>query len=141
MNIYAESSAVLAWLLAERECSRVSLALTSSEIVVTSDLTLIECDRTLLRAVALGRMSETELSDRRRELSVSMRTWSILRIGPEIVARARKPFPVEPVRSLDAVHLAAALRARAALTMLEILSLDHRIRSAAHLLGFNLQPR
>lgn len=141
MNVYAESSAVLAWLLAGPERSHVSRLLAASETVVSSDLTLIECDRTLLRATALGRISETELSDRRREWSAAMSTWNVFRIGPEIVERARRPFPIEPILSLDAIHLASALTARAALPTLEILSLDDRIRSAARQLGFKLQPR
>jgi predicted nucleic acid-binding protein len=141
VNVYAESSAVLAWLLAEPEWPRISSLLTASERVVASDLTLIECDRTLLRATALGRMSETELSDRRREFYAAMSAWTVLRIGSEIVERARRPFPIEPIRSLDAIHLASALTARAALPTLEILSLDDRIRNSARQLGFKLQPR
>jgi PIN domain nuclease of toxin-antitoxin system len=50
VNLYAESSAVLAWLLLEREGSRVDRLLTAAESVISSDLTLIECDRALLRA-------------------------------------------------------------------------------------------
>ena len=141
MNVYAESSAVLAWLLAERECSRISPLLTGAEMVVSSDLTLIECDRTLFRASLFARISEMELNDRRRELADATSRWSVLRISPDIVERARRPFPVEPIRSLDAIHLASALSARSSLPTLEILSLDDRMRNAARQLGFKLQPR
>jgi predicted nucleic acid-binding protein len=141
MNLYAESSAILAWLFAEREGSRVYPLLTSVEAVVTSDLTLVECERALLRAAALSRISETEVTDLRRDLLIAVSNWTVLRISSDIVERARKPFTAEPDRALDAIHLASALNARAAVPALEILSLDDRIRNAAHQLGFKLQPR
>jgi hypothetical protein len=56
------------------------------------------------------------------------------------VERARQPFPGVPIRTLDAVHLAAALAARSAVTGLALLSLDDRIRGAATRLGFPVQP-
>lgn len=141
MNLYAESSAVLAWLLLEREGARVDRLLRGAENVISSDLTLIECDRALFRATAIGRLSATEASDHRRELAAVAGTWSILRIGPEIVDRARRPFPRDVIRALDAIHLASALVARAAIPLLEILSLDERVREAALDLGLKLQPR
>jgi predicted nucleic acid-binding protein len=141
VNLYAESSAVLAWLLLEREGLRVDRLLTAAESVISSDLTLIECDRALLRAAATGRLSATEASDRKRELSALASAWSVLRISPEIVERARRPFPVETIRALDAIHLASALVARAATPFLEILTLDDRIREVARDLGLKIQPR
>ena len=65
MNLYAESSAVLAWLLDESSAADVRRSLASAEIIVASDLTLIECDRVILRAAALGELTEAEAADRR----------------------------------------------------------------------------
>ena len=64
MNLYAESSAVLAWLLGEEDGNRVREFLSGAELVTASDLTLIECDRVLLRAVVLGEIDEATASDR-----------------------------------------------------------------------------
>jgi len=50
-------------------------------------------------------------------------------------------YSFEPVRTLDALHLATALVSNAAVADLEVLSLDARIREAASALGFQLQPR
>lgn len=57
MNIYAESSAILAWLLGEVTGSRVREALLRAELVFSSDLVLIECDRidTIIFPVSLKR--------------------------------------------------------------------------------------
>lgn len=140
MNLYAESSAVLTWLLLEREGALVDRLLSAADNVISSDLTLIECDRALFRAAAIGRISPTEASDRRRELAALAAAWSILRISPEIVDRARRPFPVDTIRALDAIHLASALVARAAIPALEMLTLDDRLREVARDLGFRLQP-
>ena len=60
MNLYAESSAVLAWLLDEQTAPAVRRLLGEAEVIVASDLTLIECDRVLLRAVALKELTEAE---------------------------------------------------------------------------------
>ena len=50
MNLYAESSAVLAWLFEEDAADSVEEAFDRAEGVVASDLTLVECDRALMRA-------------------------------------------------------------------------------------------
>ena len=140
MSLYAESSAVLSWLLDEPAGRSVRQTLANTEVVIASDLTIVECDRVLLRAAALGELTEAESADRRAHLATAASHWHVLRIGPEVVERARQPFPGEPVRTLDAIHLASALVARSALAGLELLSLDERIRRAASLLGIRVQP-
>ena len=52
MNLYAESRAVLAWLLDEAAAPEVRQFLSGAAVIFASDLTLIECDRVLLRAIA-----------------------------------------------------------------------------------------
>jgi hypothetical protein len=58
--LYAESSAVLAWLLGEPRSSEVAGALKDSAGVIASDLTLVECERVLIRAWSTGLLSESE---------------------------------------------------------------------------------
>jgi hypothetical protein len=43
--VYAESSAVLSWLLGEPRGSAVQQALATAVFMMTSDLTLSQCDR------------------------------------------------------------------------------------------------
>lgn len=140
MNLYAESSAVLAWLLDEPSAATVRQLLGSSEITISSDLTLIECDRVLLRATALKELTEAEAADRRAHLSAAAAHWQMLRIAPEIVDRARQPFPGEPIRTLDAIHLASLIVGRSAVRGLGLLSLDDRVRKAAKGLGVDTVP-
>jgi predicted nucleic acid-binding protein len=141
LNIYAESSAVLAWLLGEEADCRVREVLRRAALVAASDLVLLECDRVLIRAVALGEIDEATAADRRVLLNAAAAHWHLWRVSSEIVDRARRPFPVEPVRTLDAIHLASALAARSAVPGIELLSLDDRIRQSGKLLGFRLQPK
>ncbi len=140
MTLYAESSAVLAWLLDEPTGRPVRERLGKAEIVIASDLTLIECDRVVIRAAVLGDLTEADAADRRAHLTAAAAHWNVLRITGDVVERARQPFPGDPVRTLDAIHLAAALVARSAAPGLAVLSLDDRIRTAAKKLGFSVQP-
>lgn len=140
MTLYAESSAVLAWLLDEQGGAGVRDRLARAHGVVASDLTLVECDRVLIRATVLGELTKAEAAARRAHLAAASAHWDLLRISSEIVERARQPFPGDPIRTLDAIHLASALLARTVASGLELLSLDDRIRAAAGKLGLPVQP-
>lgn len=41
-------------------------------------------------------------------LDVAARNWDVHELTERVLARARLPFPVEPIRTLDALHLATA---------------------------------
>jgi hypothetical protein len=140
VNLYAESSAVLAWLLDEPTAPAVRRLLAEADIIVASDLTLIECDRVLLRGVALKELTEAEAADRQAHLIEAAAHWHVLRIAGEIVDRSRQPFPGDPIRTLDAIHLASLLVGRSAVVGLRLLSLDDRVRQAATRLGVAVEP-
>ena len=140
MSLYAESSAVLAWLLDEDPGTDVRACLAAEQVIVSSDLTLIECDRVLHRAVALGELTEADAADRRAYLATVAAHWTMMRIGLDVVERARQPFPGTPIRTVDAIHLASLLVARSSLAGLALLSLDLRVRGAAARLGVALRP-
>lgn len=140
MNLYVESSAVLAWLLGEDSGADIREQLSAAQLVLTSDLTLIECDRVLHRAVALGELGEAEAASRRTFAATAAEHWAVFAIDGEIVEKARRTFPRKPIRTLDAVHLATALVARSLVTDLQLLSLDERVRGNAAELGFDIVP-
>ena len=140
MSVYAESSAVLAWLFGEAAGEAVRQALADADRVVASDLTLLECDRVLIRAQVTQEIPERRIAALRARLNAAAAHWTLLRVDHDVVDRARRPFPGEPVRTLDALHLASALLARAALEGLDLLSLDQRIRTSALQLGFTVLP-
>jgi hypothetical protein len=108
--------------------------------VVTSDLSLVECERGLHRLAAAGTVTSQQFQERRDRLSLAASHWTLMALDREVVERARQSFPVEPLRSLDALHLSSALKARRMLPSLVMLSLDRRIRDNAPQLGFPLGP-
>lgn len=140
MNLYAESSAVVAWLLGEERGDDVRERLSAARLVLTSDLTLIECDRVLHRAMTLGELGQADAARRRTFAATAAEHWAVLAIDGEIVERARRAFPLEPIRTLDAIHLSTALAARSLVTDLQLLSLDERICGNAAELGFDVVP-
>ena len=141
MNLYAESSAVLAWLLGEPRGHEIRRTLARADLIVASDLTLVECDRVLVRAHTLGELAEAAVLSLRRVLGSASAHWNLLRVDEEVVERARRPFPGEPIRALDALHLASALVATSAFAQLAMLSLDEAVRTSARGLGLVVVPR
>lgn len=140
MNLYAESSGILAWVLDEPSALRVRDALAGAEMILTSELTLLECDRALIRLVHAERLSEVQAADERARLGRITAHWSILSLSSDIVERARSPFPAEPIRTLDALHLASALVSRAMVPGLALLTLDRRVLACGRALGFQVLP-
>jgi predicted nucleic acid-binding protein len=141
LNIYAESSSVLAWLLGEPAAESVQSNLASAERVIASDLTLVECDRVLHLAVLAGYLTEAEAASRRATLSRATAHWILFRVDAEVIERARRPFPVEPIRTLDALHLSTALLARGLVPDLHLLTSDRRVRENGAQLGFEIIPQ
>lgn len=82
-----------------------------------------------------GRVSEADARRARSLLTRAASQWAILALGEAVCARAGQAFPVEPVRALDALHLASALEALGAAADLRMLSLDERISRNAEALG------
>jgi predicted nucleic acid-binding protein len=141
LNLYAESSAVLSWLLGESRGTAVRRHLREADVVLSSDLTLVECDRVIVRARILNEITDRKARACRDRLRAATEHWYILRIGADVVDRAREPFPGEPIRTLDALHIASAIISRSAVPDLAILSLDARVRQTATELGFALLPK
>lgn len=136
MTIYVESSALLRWLFAEEGGEQIRKTLASAAKVVTSRLTLIETRRVIRRAEQEGRLTAANAIDLLSILAQAAATWAVCEIVHEIAQRAEERFPAEPVRTLDAIHLASALFLRQALPELVLLSRDERVLSNARALGF-----
>jgi hypothetical protein len=141
MIVYAESSAALAWLLGEPRGVEVASALRGAAQILVSELLYVECDRACIRAAAAGALTDEQAALVRLQLARTSAHWQVLRITTSVLERSRQPFPHEPVRTLDAVHLASALEARSALPETCVLSLDARVRQNAAKLGFEVIPR
>ncbi len=133
--VYLESSAVLAWLFGEKSASTVIRVINSAEQVLSSSLTLIESRRAIVRAVAQRLLSTAD--GRRLEglLQHEALGWLLMKIDDGIAERAGRALPHEPVRTLDALHLATVLEFVAAFPTVAVLSFDERIRENCRALG------
>lgn len=140
MRVYAESSAILTWLLDEPRAADVEAILGSAEAVITSDLTLIESDRAIRRLARMDGPTASLLGLARTRLEATAAAWAVEPIGPAVVSRARAAFPDDAIRSLDAIHCATALVVREQVGDLTMLSLDERVRAAAAALGMRVLP-
>lgn len=140
MNLYAETSAVLAWILGEPSQRGTLEALKSAERVFTSALTTVECARGIARARASGRITTVEELAALRLLDEAEPQWHTHDLSEEVLVRARGRFPVEPVRTLDAFHLATVQLLQEALGAITVLSLDDRVRENARALGIDVTP-
>ncbi len=133
--IYFETSALLAWMLGEPRAAEVKKKIDAAETIVTSVLTLIEAERALIRAEAEKILKAAEVEKLRGLLARSKAGWILMEVSEDVRTRASGSFPAEPVRTLDAIHLATALIFVRAFPGLEILSRDERIRKNADALG------
>ena len=137
---YAETSAVLAWLLHEESAAPVRRTLSRAERVVSSTLTGVECARALMCGIATGRLEQIHHLAALKLLDTAFASWVTLEMTGRILDRARARFPEEPVRALDALHLATALMFHEAHGSLTMVSLDDRIRANAAALGLAVAP-
>jgi len=134
-SIYLESSAVVHWLLGQSRAAEVRKNVDQAKVVLTSVLTLTETERVLIRAESQGVLRGGDARRLRGLLNRVQASWTRMAVSPDVLARAGRSFPIEPVRTLDAVHLATALEFAATFPDLHVLSFDQRIRSNAEALG------
>lgn len=140
MVIYAESSAVLSWLFAEPRATEVVQALESAQAVVASELTGVECARAIHRVASLGHMSQEQAATLLAEFEVVAAQWDRLEVRERVIGLASGLFPFEPIRALDAIHLASAMVAREVWPDLAVLSFNERVRANAAALGQAVLP-
>jgi len=136
-RIYIETSALLRVLLEGDEILRPVL---SGEGLFTSALTFVEAARAISRAKRDSRLSARDAREARRQLAAFERGCDVIALDDEVLRRARGDFPEEPVRSLDALHLASLHVLDSQLGEFEVATCDERVRRNATALGFAVLP-
>lgn len=137
MNIYVETSALLRLVL-ERDPSIASYL--EKVDLVTSRLTIVEAGRAFARIRQEGRRHAARLNESRHALEVFLSNCEIAALSDEILLRAAAPFPLEPLRTLDAIHVATATAWNAVVGPTAILSTDNRVRANAGAAGLEVLP-
>jgi predicted nucleic acid-binding protein len=131
---YIESSALLAALL-EHDAAALK-ALRADGRRVTSALTFAEGPRALIRAKIAGRVTPDEERAALRALQTFERRCAVVAVTDAVLTRAGRPFPVEPIRTLDAIHLATAELLGETPQLVTLVTRDDRVRENARALGY-----
>ena len=135
MNVYVDSSVLLRVALNERGALREWRRI---ERPLASELIRLECRRTIDRARIRERLSDQAVAQQRAAVLGLLETFDILPIDPAILERAAEPFPTL-LSSLDAIHLATALLARAQVDDLCFATHDRELGTAARAMGFEVR--
>jgi predicted nucleic acid-binding protein len=134
---YVESSALVAALL--EHDTAVLKRLPAGTRRVTSVLTLSEAGRAIIRARVTGRLTEEDEKTVIRALRTFERRCFLLDIDQAVLDRVRRPFPVEPVRTLDAIHLATVELLEEPPQLVTIVTRDERVRANASAFGYRIE--
>ena len=130
---YIESSALVAAVLEGDAAARASIRVQGQR--VTSALTLAEASRAVLRARLTGRITTQQQRAALLALQRFTRRCHIVSITEEILHQAARPFPMEPIRTSDAIHLATAQALGDPPALVTIVTRDFRVRDNATALG------
>jgi predicted nucleic acid-binding protein len=134
VNVYVDSSVLLRVVLNEpralREWRRIRRPL-------ASELIRLECRRTIDRARIRARLSDDAVAQHRAVVLEVLDTFDIVPLDSIILERAAEPFPTL-LSSLDAIHLATALLARAQVEDLHFATHDGELATAARAAGFKV---
>jgi predicted nucleic acid-binding protein len=106
---------------------------------VTSALTIAEAARAILRAHVGARLTADEERAAVRALGRFERRSFVVAVTDSVLARVRRPFPDEPIRTLDAVHLATAELLGEPPPLVTIVTRDARVRDNAEALGYAVE--
>lgn len=106
---------------------------------VTSALTLAEAARAIVRARVSGRLTPAKERAAIQALRVFERRCYVVGVTDSVLARVGQPFPIEPIRTLDAVHLATAELLGEPPQLVTIVTRDRRVRENAEALGYSVE--
>lgn len=131
---YIESSALVAALLEQDAEAQAEVREIGRRI--SSSLTLAETARALLRARVTRRISVDEERSALRALRRFERHSVIIDVTEAVLTRAGRQFPIEPIRTLDAIHLATIESLGEAPQLVTVVTRDARVARNAKALGY-----
>lgn len=108
-------------------------------VLYSSRLLQTECLRALIRRLMQRKVSESQFSQMKNKVMRALSGIKLLQVDEPTLLLAETPFPVN-LATLDAIHLASALRLKNALPDEELYFLTHdeRLGSAAQVMGLQV---
>ncbi len=136
-----DSSAIIPLCLKERASEAVKGLMKDDEDIVVWWTTYIECLSALSRRQREGVLTSGDVVKARAILSVLAVAWSEVQPTEMVRQRAERLLSIHPLRSADALQLAAALVwAQETPRGLEFVCLDQNLRESSLKEGFSIQP-
>ncbi len=134
MNVYIDSSVLLRIIFRSPGALRSWRQITRP---ISSDLTRLECLRTIDRTRIQYRLGDRVISARRAAVFEQLDAFELIPLEHAVLERAAEPFPTL-LGSLDAIHLASALLARTVVDDLGFATHDEELATAARAVGFRV---
>lgn len=133
MTTYVDASALLKRYVAEEDSVVADSLLAGDVVLVTARHTIVEVRRNLARL-----LDGDDLAEARAAFAADLATLAIVELDAETCSAAASIAETAGVRTLDALHLAAAQRV--AEPGLRFLTFDPRQGAAARRLGLQVVP-
>lgn len=140
MRVYFDSSALVKVWLDEQGSVQVDHLFTQAQVKATSLITFTECQRALSQAGLIGRITPEQVQQTVADFSLHWPEFARVRVTEALVRAAALQAVKHRLRTLDAVHLASALRVRDQLggERWVFAAFDGALRAAAGAEGFTL---
>lgn len=136
-----DTSAIVPLCVHEPNTSVVRDLLAADASIVVWWGTHVECISALVRQVRNGGMTTLDQRACRHALHTLAQAWSEIQPSDALRSLAERLLAVHPLRSADALQLAAAIQWCQGLTTDQgLITFDHRLRDAAYREGFNVLP-
>lgn len=131
---YIETSALLAVRLEWDAEARDAIRGEGERFV--SALTVAEAARRVVRAGVLGHLTPPQVRASLVWIQRFAVRCQVIGVTHEILARVRRPFPVEPVKTLDAIHLATIESVDEDPSLVTVVTRDRRVADNARAMGY-----
>lgn len=102
-------------------------------------MTIVETARAIHRARTAARLTGDQERVAVRALRRFERRCYLVAVTDAVLARVRRPFPIEPIRTLDAVHLATTELLGEPPPLIVMVTRDVRVRENAEALGYAVE--
>jgi len=135
-----DTSALVPLCVDEPESGAVKALLQDDPSMVVWWGSIIECWSALARRRREGMLQNADEESARTFLHTLQESWIEVLPGEDVRARAGRLLRLHPIRSADAIQLAAALVWAGDPTSGEIVVYDRRLREAARLEGLSPRP-
>ena len=134
IDTYVETSALLSSVFVHESGSSASISFPGR--CFTSALTIAEANRGVTKARLGGLLGAAE---ERRVIGLLERFFlncDVVAVSDEILLRAGRDFPAEPLRTLDAIHLATVVSSGMPARLVRVVTRDRRVRANAIAMGY-----